>query len=249
MLRVSPARIERGPGASPSLRPYLPPRERYTKYTSLPSASWRFMHNDGGEEAEFAGLDQLDRELLTMARVRPEGMRWKEFLGDGERPRFNSRTLSRHLKGLVARGFMRREEVEVKRERYSLYLAVPLNERRAMERFEWARRGILDVTLKELPSRDLSDEAAAEELAGLLGGIYSMRRQLVASLLRRSLEKVDDMEAIHHFVGRTGWFDEVVEDMMLLALLGNRGVAPRAIEIWERPQSARETSGPRPSPC
>jgi len=172
------------------------------------------------------------RQILNILRRHPEGRSFTELLrgvGQGRTPK---RPLSRHLTRLVEEGMVRKVPVTGEKRVRARYVLVPNSEKGAHHAFGTARDKILRLAAEKLPPIHASLEKQASELTVLLDSLLWCRKKLLADLLRDAIHGRTDEDAIHYFVGRTGYITECAEDHMLLALLERRDAAPRALDIW-----------------
>ena len=184
------------------------------------------------------------RQILNILHLHPEGRSFTELLegiGQGRTPK---RPLSRHLNHLMDEGMVRKVPITGEKRVQARYVLVPDSEKGAHHAFGTARDEILRLVAEKLPPIHAPPEQQASELTVLLDALLWCRKELLADLLRDALHQPKDEDAIHYFVGRTGYITECAEDHMLLALLERREAAPRALDIWlghPHPRPADET--------
>jgi hypothetical protein len=155
--------------------------------------------------------------------------------------------MERVLDDLVNRGLLRRDPTGGGRGWRGEYVYVPLQQRKANERFRRILEQIRSCITQELLPEDAPIDRQAEDLAGLLLCLFRMRGWVFASLLQRALEVKTDEGAIHWFMGHAGYLEELTDDTLLLAVLNRRPAAPRALEIFQRCLE-RVAATPTPTP-
>ncbi len=192
-------------------------------------------------------LDNRERRILLIVRHlggrASHGKVW-----DGLKRKGMSRhTMERALDDLVNQGLLRRAPTGGGRGWRGEYVYVPLQQRKANERFRRILEQIRSCITQELLPEDAPIDRQAEDLAGLLLCLFRMRGWVFASLLQRALEVKTDEDAIHWFMGHAGYLEELTDDTLLLAVLNRRPAAPRALEIFQRCLE-RTAAAPTPTP-
>jgi len=192
-------------------------------------------------------LDNRERRILLI--VRHLGGR----ANHGKlRTRLEGKDMSRHtiervLDDLVNQGLLRRDPTGGGRGWRGEYVYVPIQQRKANERFRRILEQVRSCIAQELTPEDAPIDRQAEDLAGLLLCLFRMRGWVFASLLQRALEVKTDEGAIHWFMGHAGYLEELTDDTLLLAVLNRRPAAPRALEIFQR-CFERIAATPTPTP-